>query len=97
MAAPKSKPGTRYCPLIKRGCIEDECAWYVRMWGKEPDGEMTETTECAIVLNVVLERETLVETARSSASYDKMTNAVLDMSKLIVIDAMENSPSSLPQ
>ena len=63
------------CPLIKKACIGEECSFWIKIWGIPPgqtDPVLDE--ECAIVWNVLLQRETLVETARNSASHDKVAN-----------------------
>jgi hypothetical protein len=75
--APASVPEAAFCPLIGRGCIGAACKFWVGIWGQQgTDGEPVLDEECAIVWNVLLQRETLVETARVTAGHDKAANQV---------------------
>jgi hypothetical protein len=51
--------------------------FWIPIWGKKNDDEMPVLDEeCAVVWNVLLQRETLVETARVTAGHDKAANQV---------------------
>ena len=42
------KKGT-YCPLIKKDCIENKCAWYTQIRGVNPNtGQEVDDWECAV-------------------------------------------------
>ena len=83
MKIPPAVKGARYCPWLKQGCIGDACAMWTGIWGKQPDGEPTLDEECALVWNVILQRETLVETARVTAGHDKVANETNTIGKVI--------------
>jgi hypothetical protein len=50
--------------------------FWIGIWGQPPDGEPVLDETCAIVWNVHLAKETLVETARVTAGHDKAANQV---------------------
>ena len=91
--APASVPDARFCPLIQRGCMGASCMWWVGIWGKKgDDGEPVLDEECAIVWNVMLERETLIETARVTAGHDKAANSVNMLGHFIAEQQAKLSP-----
>jgi len=53
------------------------------IWGKKPDEEPILDEECALVWNVLLQRETLVETARVTAGHDKVANETSTVGQLM--------------
>ena len=78
------------CPLLKKPCIGEDCSFWVKIWGIPPGAtEPVLDEECAIVWSVLLQRETLVETARSSASYDKVANQANKLAFAITEVAVE--------
>lgn len=83
MKAPASVPEARFCPLIKRGCIGGACTWWIGIWGQKDGGEPVLDEECALVWNVLLQKETLVETARVTAGHDKAANSVNLLGQII--------------
>jgi hypothetical protein len=82
--APPSAEEARFCPLIGRNCIQHACMFWIGIWGqKQAEGEPILDEECAIVWNVLLERETLIETARVTAGHDKAATQVNLLGQLI--------------
>jgi hypothetical protein len=74
---PASVPDAGFCPLIGRDCIQGACHFWIGMWGmKDGSDEPVLDEECAFVWNVMLERETLIETARVTAGHDKAASQV---------------------
>ena len=83
MAKPTSVPEAPYCPLIRRGCIQGACAFWVGIWGKTGDDKPVLDEQCALVWQVQLQSETLIETARVTAGHDKAANQVNLLGHLI--------------
>lgn len=73
---PPAAPDALFCPLIGQGCIGAACMFWVGIWGNKGDGEPVLDETCAIVWNVHLGKETLIETARVSAGHDKAASQV---------------------
>jgi hypothetical protein len=91
MAKPPSIPEAPYCPLIQRGCIENQCAWWIGIWGRTGDGEPVLDEQCALVWQVQLQSETLIETARVTAGHDKAANQVNLLGQIIAEQARNPS------
>lgn len=73
----------KFCPLIAQGCVGDACAFWVQMWGHDPDtGEPAVHEECSIPGLVILQRETVIEVARAAASSDKAANETARLTTL---------------
>lgn len=72
MKPPKPVDGLGYCPLIGQGCIGDQCALWVQVWGKADDQEPELRGDCTLNWQTVLAKEQLVETARVTAGHDKV-------------------------
>ncbi len=46
------------CPLLKKPCITHECAWWVKLRGKDPQSQQEiDQYDCAIAWNVILNIE----------------------------------------
>jgi hypothetical protein len=67
--------GLRFCPLIKETCIGAKCAFWVEIWGRKTGTtEPVLDSDCAIVWNITLGRESLVEMVSLTSSVDKATS-----------------------
>jgi hypothetical protein len=79
----RSKESMKFCPLIKKTCVGAKCAWWVEIAGVDQDGKTVLDEECSIPWLVFLGKEQLVETARTSASYDKVANMTAVLGNVI--------------
>ena len=79
----RPKETLKFCPLIKKQCVGDKCAWWVEINGMDPNGKAVLDEECSIPWLVFLGKEQLVETARTGASYDKVANMTAALGTVI--------------
>ena len=80
---PQAKMGLNFCPLIKQGCVGEHCSWWVTMTGVDKDGKPHLDESCSIPWLVILGKGQLVETARTSASYDKVASMTGSLGRVI--------------
>lgn len=65
----------KLCPLLKKPCIEHECAWYHHLIGMDPQtGAMKDVWDCNQNLMITLAIENSKETVGVHAAIDKMHN-----------------------
>ena len=96
MKIPKAADGARFCPLIKQGCIEDACMFWTEIWGtKQPGDEPVLDKDCSINWAVGLQVETLTETARVTAGYDKVASETAVLTKVIAIGLEQMEETSV--
>jgi hypothetical protein len=68
------KRGT-YCPLLKKGCIEDKCVWFCQVRGVNPNtGEPLEQWQCAISLLPFLMIENSQQQRSTAAAVESFRN-----------------------
>ena len=59
------------CPLIKKACIENKCAWWSKIYGNDANGKTQEEYSCAVVWLPVL----LIENARETRGVHAATES----------------------
>ena len=64
-----------YCPLIKKDCIENKCAWYQQIRGINPNtGEPVDEWQCAINLLPLLLIENSKQQRSTAAAVESFRN-----------------------
>jgi hypothetical protein len=73
----KKKTNSNYCPLLKKECIEHECAWYMHVRGMNPNtGEDVDHWNCAISWLPMLTIENSQQQRQTNATIDVFRNEV---------------------
>jgi hypothetical protein len=64
-----------YCPLLKKDCIENKCAWYQQIRGINPNtGEPVDEWQCAINLLPLLLIENSKQQRSTAAAVESFRN-----------------------
>jgi hypothetical protein len=67
------------CPLLKKECIEHQCAWYTHVLGKNPQtAKDMDHWDCAVKWLPLLITESARQTHNVAASVDSMRNEVIE-------------------
>lgn len=70
-----------HCPLIKKDCIENKCAWYCQVRGVNPNtGQELSEWQCAINLLPVLLIENSQQQRSTSSAVENFRNESLKRS-----------------
>ena len=71
------KPGT-FCPLIKKDCVQMQCAWFTQVRGKHPQtGQEIDEWGCAVTWLPVMLIENAKETRQTGAAVESFRNQVV--------------------
>lgn len=71
------KPGT-YCPLIKKDCIQMQCAWFTQVRGHNPNtGKEVDEWACAIAWMPVLLIENSQQQRSTGAAVESFRNEMV--------------------
>jgi hypothetical protein len=64
-----------YCPLIKKDCIENKCAWYTQVRGTNPNtGEPVDEWQCVVNIIPVLLIENSSRQLHTAAAVESFRN-----------------------
>lgn len=96
-----AKEDTKWCPLIKKNCIEKKCSWYMHVRGMNPNtGEDVDHWDCAVswmpmllIENSQQQRSTgaAVESFRNEMVKSHETNQqILDATANMYFDILES-------
>jgi hypothetical protein len=78
----KNEPGT-FCPLVKKPCIKNECAWYMLVRGKNPNtGEDVDNWGCAVAWLPVLTIENSQQQRQTGAAVESFRNEMVKSNEL---------------
>lgn len=67
-----------FCPLIKKDCVQLQCAWFTCLRGTNPNtGEEIDEWMCAIQALPMLQIEVAKEARQGAAATESFRNAVL--------------------
>lgn len=67
-----------YCPLIKKDCIENKCAWYMHVRGMNPNtGEDVDHWGCAVSWLPMLTIENSQQQRHTGAAVESFRNEVV--------------------
>jgi hypothetical protein len=73
----KSQSGN-FCPLIKKECVENECAWYMHIRGMDPNtGEDIDHWGCSVSWLPTLTIENSKQQRSTSAAVESFRNEVV--------------------
>ena len=65
------------CPLLKKSCIEHDCAWYIHLIGKDPNtGKEKDEFACSVALLPTLMINVANETRMGNASVVDFRNGI---------------------
>lgn len=71
------KPG-KYCPLIKKNCIQNKCAWYTQIRGLNPNtGQEIDEWGCAVAWMPVMSIEVAQKQYQTSVAVESFRNEVV--------------------
>lgn len=74
------EPG-KFCPLIKKDCIQLQCSWYTQVRGTEPQsGKEVDEWACAIAWMPMLLINTAQEVRQGAAATESLRNQMVDAS-----------------
>jgi hypothetical protein len=72
----------KYCPLIKKKCIELECSWFTQIRGMNPNtGEPVDEWGCAITWMPILMIENSQQQRSTSSAVESFRNEVIKGNK----------------
>jgi hypothetical protein len=73
----KIEPGT-FCPLIKKDCIQNKCAWFTQLRGNDPNtGKEIDEWGCAIAWMPVLMIENSQQQRQTGAAVESFRNEMI--------------------
>ena len=71
------KNGT-FCPLIKKDCVQLQCAWFTQLRGTHPQtGQEVDEWMCAISAMPLLQIENAKETRQGAAATESFRNEMV--------------------
>lgn len=71
------KPGT-YCPLIKKDCVQMQCAWFTQLRGKNPQtGADVDEWGCAVTWLPLLMIENSQQQRQTGAAVESFRNEMV--------------------
>lgn len=72
----------KFCPLIKKDCIQYQCSWYTQVRGTDPQkGTEVDEYACAIAWLPLLLIETSKEVRQGAAATESMRNKLVEASE----------------
>ena len=73
----KIEPGT-FCPLIKKDCIQNKCAWFTQLRGNNPNtGKEIDEWGCAIAWMPILTIENSQQQRQTGAAVESFRNEMV--------------------
>jgi len=73
----KGKESGTFCPLIKKECIKDKCAWYMRVRGTNPNtGDPIDEAACAVAWMPYMAMDITQKTNQAGAAVESFRNEV---------------------
>ena len=73
----KIEPGT-FCPLIKKDCIQNKCAWFTQLRGNNPNtGKEIDEWGCAIAWIPILTIENSQQQRQTGAAVESFRNEMV--------------------
>lgn len=67
-----------YCPLIKKKCIGNKCAWYTQIRGLNPNtGQEIDEWRCAVVWMPIMSIEVAQKQYQTGAAVESFRNEVV--------------------
>lgn len=73
----KIQPGT-FCPLIKKDCIQNKCAWFIQLRGHDPNtGKEIDEWGCSMAWMPVLMIENSQQQRQTGAAVESFRNEMV--------------------
>ena len=86
-----------FCPLIKKDCVQLQCAWFTQLRGTHPQtGAEIDEWMCAISAMPMLQIEVAKEARQGAAATESFRNEVVKMNPVIPLMNAFASPSNDP-
>ena len=74
----------KFCPLIRKDCIENKCAWYCQIRGVNPNtGQPVDEWQCAITLMPILQIENSQQQRSTSAAVESFRNESVKQNEVL--------------
>jgi len=72
----------RFCPLLRKDCIESKCSWYIQIRGNDPNtGNPVDKWDCAVAWAPTLFLEIAQKTNQAGAAVESFRNEVVKGNK----------------
>lgn len=85
------KPGT-FCPLIKKDCVQMQCAWFTQVRGTNPQtGQEIDEWGCAVTWLPVMLIENAKETRQTGAAVESFRNEMVRSNNVALAMAVSSS------
>ena len=92
------KPG-KFCPLIKKDCIELQCSWFAQVRGTNPNtGKEIDEWGCSITWFPILMIENSQQQRQTGAAVESFRNEMVksnESSKQILLATIQNNNPNL--
>ena len=88
-----TKASGKWCPLIKKDCVEHKCAWYTHIAGQDPNtGKQVDHWSCAIQWMPMLMIENSQQQRSTSSAVESFRNEMVkaNESNQQMLDAVGN-------
>jgi len=78
----KGKDSGTFCPLIKKDCVKEKCAWFMRVRGTNPNtGEPIDESGCAVVWMPYMAMDITQKTNQAGAAVESFRNEVANANR----------------
>jgi hypothetical protein len=68
----------KICPLLKKPCIEHQCAWFIQLRGTHPQtGEPMDAFDCSMVMMPLLTIENSQQQRQTGAAVESFRNEMV--------------------
>jgi hypothetical protein len=90
------------CPMLKKECVELDCAWFTKLYGTDPQDKdkLIEEWDCAIVWQVkgllAVAKHTGEGLAGVQAATESFRNEMVNANGIAAIQQRILSPAALP-
>lgn len=72
------KSDKKLCPLLKKSCIEQQCAWYIHVRGTNPNtGDEVDSYDCSMVIQPLLLIENSAQQRSTGAAVESFRNEMI--------------------
>lgn len=90
----KSESNKKLCPLLKKACIEHECAWFIQVRGYHPQsGDPVDHWDCSIAWQPILMIENSQQQRQTGAAVESFRNEMVksnEQSHKILLETAKN-------
>lgn len=87
------KPGS-YCPLVKKDCLQLQCAWFTQVRGTNPNtGKEVDEWSCAVTWLPILLIENSQQQRQTGAAVESFRNEMIkanEQSQAVLLAAAES-------